>query len=68
MFIADHAVCKVLLGGAGGTRRVFGRKWNVPKSVGCVSCSFDNDLPVFDDVHVVLGKKSNAVVVTELAN
>ncbi len=68
MFTADHAVCEVLLCGAGGTRLGFGRKRNVPNSVGCISFSFDNYFPVFNDVDVVLGEESDAAVVTELAD
>jgi hypothetical protein len=44
----------------------FWSKRNVPKSVGCISFSFDNYFPVFYDVDVVLGEESDAVVVTEL--
>jgi hypothetical protein len=48
LFTADHAVCEVLLRGAGGTRLGFGRKRNVPKSVGSIYFSFDNYFPVFN--------------------
>jgi hypothetical protein len=68
LFTADHAVCEVLLRGAGGTCLGFGRKRNVPKSVGCISFSFDNYFPVFNDIDVVFGEESDAVVVTELAD
>ena len=69
MFASDHAVCKVLLLGAGrGTCLGFGGKWDVLESVGGVSLSFYYDLPVFDYVDVVFGEKGDAVVVTELAD
>jgi hypothetical protein len=69
LFASDHAVGKVLLLCAGrGTCRGFGGEWDVPKSVGCVSLSFYDDFPVFDDVDVVFGEKGNTVVVTELTD
>jgi hypothetical protein len=69
LFASDHAVCKVLLRCAGrGTCLGFGGEWDVPKSVGCVSLSFDDDFPVFEYVDVVFGEKGDTVVVTELAD
>jgi hypothetical protein len=66
---ADHAVGKVLLFCAGrGSCLGFWGERDVPKAVRCISLSFDNDLPVFDDVDVVFGEKGDAVVVTELSD
>jgi hypothetical protein len=69
LFASDHAVCKVsLLCASQGTCLGFGGKWDVPNSLGCVSLSLYDDLPVFDYVNVVFGEEGDAVVITELAD
>jgi hypothetical protein len=69
LFALDHAVGKVSPRCAGqGTCFGFGGEWDIPKSVGCVSFSFDDDLPVFDYVEVVFGEEGDPVVFAELAD
>jgi hypothetical protein len=45
-------------------RRLRGWEWDVPKAVCGIAVADDDDLAVFDDVDMVLGEESDAVVVT----
>ena len=71
IYVLDGAV-RCMVGG----RRIFidqGRwigcfwcQWNIPKAVGGIASSHDDDLSIFYDLDIEFAKKRDAVVVTEL--